>query len=504
MYKFFNRKLSLIILVFISLLVFSCGTSQDEAAPYLDSGVDINTEGNDESEIAAAVPERLHANVPTVDFGGYEFRILTFSEVGNPVHDHPDLTWTEEDMGDILNDAVFRRNTDIEERFNIEIREIRSTNHAEDVRRAILAQSDEFDIVGQRMIAALTPISSGFYLDLHSLPNLDLSKPWYLQNSVENLTLDGRLFTVLSEMLISPYSATSVIVFNKQLHEDLALADPYQMVRDGAWTIGALFELSRHGSRDLNGDGMMTFSDDQWGFMCQRDSMIAFLIGGGGQMGRINADGSPELVFANEKNFSIMDKAFNLMYDEAISFNIQKPGARPPGLNDNEASAQLWTSGRALFGWTRIGNIRLWREMDTLFGILPMPKYDESQENYYSLINPWQAMGIAVPVTASDINRTTIIMEALSAESRYTLQPAYHESALRMRDARDDESSEMLDIIFGNTVIDPVITFNFADFSLGFMTLLNTLDRNLQSFYDRNYRRVENEIQRFMSSINEE
>ena len=51
-----------------------------------------------------------------------------------------------------------------------------------------------------------------------------------------------------------------------------------------------------------------------------------------------------------------------------------------------------------------------------------------------------------MPTNASDPERTEIILEALSAESRYTVQPAYYDISLKGKYIRDEECADMLDI----------------------------------------------------------
>jgi hypothetical protein len=487
---------------FIMSITACSDNSEDNAADDAANAVVSEDTVDDDENENAAVTERLYPNVPEMDLDGYEFNILTFALAGNVVFDYPDIT-AETETGEMLNDAVYKRNLAVEERFNIKIKQIHSVTSPEDLAKAVAAGEDTYDLVGQRMVTSLNPVVSGYYLDLHSLPNLDLTKPWYIQDSVKNLTFNGKLFTVMTEMLISQYSATSIIVFNKELHSNMALSDPYQMVKDGKWTLDALYELSKDGSRDLNGDGISTYEDDQWGFVTGHDALDAFLIGGGGEMGRI-VDGSLVITFENEKNYNILDKAFNLLYDSQITVNVQmnnNHGAITP----NEAMRRIWQDGRGLFGWTRLANVRTWREIDLPFGILPVPKFDEAQEHYYSLVNTHQAMSIGIPVTASNIDRTTAIFEAMSCESHYILQPAYFETQLKMKQARDEESAEMIEYIFKNISIDPIIMYNFGNMLGDFQMLVPAQNTNIQSFYERIAPAAERDIQRlneFIENLN--
>jgi hypothetical protein len=133
------------------------------------------------------------------------------------------------------------------------------------------------------------------------------------------------------------------------------------------------------------------------------------------------------------------------------------------GIYDEQV--KMMEENRALFSWIRMRIVERLRGMETDFGILPLPKLDKAQPKYITHNNPHTGAGIAIPVTASDLERTGMILEDLCAESRYTLQPAYYEINLRSKYARDDESQDMLDIILSNTAHDIGYIYNFGGFA---------------------------------------
>ena len=115
---------------------------------------------------------------------------------------------------------------------------------------------------------------------------------------------------------------------------------------------------------------------------------------------------------------------------------------------------KCFAEGRALFNFAGLNRVTLFREMETDFGILPIPKWDEAQEEYHNVVSLYCAALIAVPKTAGNLERTGVVLEALNAESMYTLTPAYYDITLKTKSARDEESSAMLDIIFDSRVYD--------------------------------------------------
>lgn len=104
-----------------------------------------------------------------------------------------------------------------------------------------------------------------------------------------------------------------------------------------------------------------------------------------------------------------------------------------------------------------------YRNMDADFGILPMPKYDTAQETYYHTVNSNTCSTIEIPVSSAvDTEFTGIIIEAMSAESTYTIREAYYEINLGTKITRDEESKVMLDIIFSTRIYDIGEIYNWG------------------------------------------
>jgi hypothetical protein len=59
---------------------------------------------------------------------------------------------------------------------------------------------------------------------------------------------------------------------------------------------------------------------------------------------------------------------------------------------------------------------------------------------------------------------TGVLLEAMSAESMYGLIPAFYETVLKEKSARDPDSVAMIDIIINNLVFDVGDYYNLADF----------------------------------------
>jgi len=138
--------------------------------------------------------------------------------------------------------------------------------------------------------------------------------------------------------------------------------------------------------------------------------------------------------------------------------------------------------------------------MEADFGILPFPMWDEIQESYRSYANP-SAPSFAIPSTVSNLERTGIIMEALSAEGYRTIIPEYYDVILKVRDTRDDESELSIDFIGGNLFFE--ITFfyslSFTSINSALVPLLFTSkSKDFVSYYTKTENAALTQIEKFI------
>ena len=110
--------------------------------------------------------------------------------------------------------------------------------------------------------------------------------------------------------------------------------------------------------------------------------------------------------------------------------------------------------------------------MDHNFGIVPFPKFNEAQPDYVAYVGALCAV-LAVPTTNSNLDRTGVILENICAESYLTVRPAYYDIVLHGKTIRDDESKEMLDLIFSKRTYEVGAIYSFD--------VVSTVNSNLSS-----------------------
>ena len=102
------RKISLFLAALLAVMsAVSCGSEGTPDTTTASSGTETTTEAPEVDYLET---------LPKVDYDGYEFRIIAQS-----YDQRPNLPLSEEENGEVLNDAIIRRNRMTEERLGIKI-----------------------------------------------------------------------------------------------------------------------------------------------------------------------------------------------------------------------------------------------------------------------------------------------------------------------------------------------------------------------------------------------
>lgn len=474
-----NRLSFFLALVFILTSAVSCAAKDSGSN---EPGVTSGTAAPEEETV-------LTDDVPDMDYSGAEFRVLARPTM------YMDEMYVETDTGDVVDTAIFNRNQAIEERFNIEFVFIESSdsNYETDAQNTILAGDDAYELVLPHARVATMYGQEGLLIDWYDLEYVDLEKPWWNRNAVEEFTLYGRLYSMTGSLSYLSLGMSFGIFFNKNIFDNMNIEYPYRAVDDGTWTFEKMSQAALGCSKDLNGDGNITQADDQYGYVTMDWHGCMNVLWA--QQGRISGkDESGELVLTlyNDRTVNIFSRYFVLLSDKSSYVSdSEKP---------NQYSVEkLFGEGRAAileFSLISMETLRTYETVD--FGVVPPPKYDENQEKYITMMNAATSL-FCVPITVSDTGYVGAILEAWSAESHRRTIPAYYEVALKTKYSRDDESAAMLDLILKAATVDYIYFSNDFDplSSVGYR-LFHDPGHNFASFYSKNERAAEKKLEKII------
>lgn len=396
----------------------------------------------------------------------------TFNIVYPDISTYKEYLWAEENDGDVMHKALFDREVFVEDHLGVDImysklRGIGDINPA--VELSVNSGDDTYQMVLTHCYQGINAmITSNLLLDLNELPSIDFTADWWNHDSITNLSIYGKQFIASSDYIISD---PNVILFNKKMIEDNKLEDPYQLVRDGKWTIDKMREMSTVITKE-NGDTKWDFKDT-YGFSTPRSFYLtSFMYGFGIFVFQKNADtGTFDFVFQNERTYKGSDTMYDFLFSNDAFVYDTYADTTP-----NSYGGLNITTGRCLFNVFASSNLISIRGAEVDYGILPFPKLDEVQNRYYSF--DYQGF-ICVPNSVDEDEAYMVgdVIELLSYKSD-EVKNTYFDIVLDEKFARDDESKEMLNIIFDTLTFDP--GFNYSTTSE-----LSNLFSNLYSNYGR-------------------
>ena len=441
MKKNIKEMTSMFILASLLISLASCGSSSD-------SGNDT-TAANTSDDTTAEVTTALTDEVPKLDFGGREFRTIEQESTENSFYQ-------EEATGEVVSDAIYNRNADMEERFNVKFTpterklsyEIRKL-----LEQSVLAGSDDYDLVFGQIFNTASLATNGILGDWNSVPYMDFDKPWYTK-SIQDASVGDNLYMIESDLCIMYTEQTWLLVYNKtKAAEHSDFPDLYKVVNDGKWTIDYMDKLIVDLYQDLNGNTLRD-EGDIFGYGGAQDGcqLAAFLYGCGARMIELDKDMKPVNSIATEKAIDALTKLSTL-------FNVNEGSVHQsdPAQAAAKSRRALFSNGIVIFYSLQVQDLLRdeLRAFEDDYGVLPLPKYDEDQEEYYTLVDGGANI-MVFPSNASEDKRELLgaVTEAMSAATYNDVTPKYCSIALEQKGARDDESMAMIRMILDSRVID--------------------------------------------------
>ncbi len=449
-----KKALTLILIASMLLSAMSCGS---EGTPDTTTAAGGNT-----TEPATETTSYLDT-FKDKKFDGQTFSIITQHQTSQPTIPPEDQT------GEVVDDALYNRDRNVEERLGIEIEYQVYENRnqlANDLRTLISAGEDTYDMVITSMADGLNTLApEGMLLDLNTLPGVTLDADWWSNSCHKNLTFNGKQYITSGPISLAYYYSPCVIAFNQRLCDEYQIPDLYETVLDGKWTIDKFGEITKNVAQDLNSDGNMTADDDFFAFACDELTGQAFYIGCGGTQTEMGADGKPALTMGTSKNIDILDKIVSVVAKDdmrLLTEGVKAEGSTIPAFN------KTWHFKNAktlLLGYNMSGIITYLRDMKDDYGLIPMPKLDDDQDGYLTYGSPWGPVGVAVPVTLSPDKQEMVgtAMEMLAYLSHTTVGSQMFNVTLKEKVSRDDNSKAMLDIIYKDVIFDLNGIHNFGN-----------------------------------------
>lgn len=478
-----KKTKSIISLLLLSSLLSAVACGGSDSPSGTDNGNGTTSDIPTEIETGDPNDPQLESR----DYNGLEFCILYGDNDFEPNLD----VCAEETNGEPLNDAIYARNCAIEEKYNIDITWNRFTywDAFPELSRSVLAGDNQYMLNINNGVYSYSAAVNGYLHEVNGIPNIDFTKPYWNSNMLDGSSINKKNYFVYSDINIHALGATPCVLFNKNVADSHGIDDLYQLTAEGKWTFDAMKNYIKAVTHDLDGDGAITESD-MHGFIGNNFVIDCFLSGTGYQTVTKDENDLPKLNIQTEKYYNIITAIQDICSEETGSFMCD----RYAGVDREYAPMDALEQDRALFWIANLKGVQRMRNMESPFGLLPIPKLDENQENYkiHYQVNIGGAMSI--PITVEDLDMVGAVLEDMSYLSMKQVKPVYVDVLLQGKFLRDDESLLTLEIMFDSYYSD-------LGFMIGGAGISITGD--LRNYVQYNSTDYVSQIEKLMSSYTE-
>ena len=443
-------SLGLVLLMCLTTLIACGGGTGDDVTTPVEG--DVTTPAGD--DVTTVV--EITGDVTQGNLEGETIKILAWSDTEN-LEFEPDDTKVDQAT---ISEAIMQRNTNVTTRLNCVFEYIYTPGNYNN-QQAYVTKAESFangdegefvDILASYSMTTALASTKGLCANLMEYEKkdggLNFDHPWWPSTLVKEAMFDGMLFVCTGDISTNLLWMMETMYFSKDLLIDLkgenAPKELYKLAEDGKWTIAKFYEYCTDVYSDLNSDGKKS-SGDQMGYVCTWDGYFDdFYVGAGFNMCERDANGklviSPEWGGEREDNF----------VKDLVDFTFTNDFF----VGTDDTSKAMFPTGQALFKNDRAKYAKTARETAEIeYGILPMPKYDETQENYSTNLGFPHTL-YAISSTSTQPENAALVLESMAANGYTEITPVLFEDALKLRYSPELEDAMMFDILRDTTCFD--------------------------------------------------
>jgi len=463
---------SMLMLIPAITSLVSCSSDNDTAVSETTAQAGETTAA--ESTVDTNSRENYPDSLPELDFEGAEIVIHTRAGDEFVLYE----MGPEEEVGEVVADALYERNRSVEERLNVKLNinygDSDSTKFSNGYHGIILAGDNVYDIIAAVQAAGIKFSHEGVFTNLADAEYIDYEKPWWNVEYMDEISVSsGVRYLLQGDISLISLRNLSAAFYNKALYESM-YGDPdelYKFVIDGTWTYEMFMRIIEETYRDINGDSVTDIGDVLGSIGTAGSVADHYSFTAGMKMNDRDENGYPRLIEDQSMNIRVME-TLDKLYFKTPGFYINSGGWS----TEEPQSRGKLIDGSMMFRCSRLYEAEYFRDMEDPYGIIPFPKLDENQEDYKALVHNSTCL-YTVPATVPTDKLDTVcaVLEAMCAQSYRTVTPSYFEVALKLKYSRDEMSGQVIDMLRDAMMTD----FCYANSSS--LNSIGTMARNLLS-----------------------
>lgn len=443
------KKILCMLLSAMFLIAMLAACANDPAGPEQGSGNQQEQETGD--------PNYMD-EVPELSFGGEPITILSRDKYG--VNDEFFAESSQDTQSDVVANAVYNRNMDIENRLGVSLEMLLEEEPTEKHGNAVKGGTQDYNIVADSTYIAIQAVLRGEFLNLRDVQYIDLDKYYWTQgyNDIVSFGADNKQYLASGAVAISMFRYMFVTVYNRNVFEDVGATDLYEVVKNGEWTLDYQYQLISDRYMDVGETPNKKDEKDMYGLITgDTVSVDPYCVAANVQLVSKNEDGEWFYnIEQSERTVDLCEKV-QALYNDASTYVFKTATYDDTGKTD---IVQAFSHGKSMMATvqvfaleTNVGDLSAFD-----YGIAPIPKFDENQQNYATYVQD-QVTGVGISSTLIDEGQIAMVgavLECMASGSYHTVVDAYYSTALSYKYLQNPESKEMLDLIYNS------LTFDFS------------------------------------------
>lgn len=440
-----KKRLLCLVLVCVMLFgVVGCANEQQQK----DTDTSENTQATTKTTESDTSEQGYVDAVPEMKLNGKEISILAKKKAGVE-----DELFSEGEKGILINDKVYIRNRNVEDRLEARMKVDLVDEPHEVLPKEVASGSGHF-IISDSTYFAIQEVLKNSYRNLNESPYVDTQKLYWSQGYNNIASYGDKQYLATGSIALSLFRYMFITIYNKKLFENKGIGDIVDVVKNYEWTLEYQESIIKDTYVDVNNNGKMD-KEDFYGFitgdivsvdpycvasgieLIRKDESTGNWIYDMGKLEQMDALG--EIVRRIYKDCNGTYAFKGATFDDTGKTEIVEMFANQNGMM---ATVQLYALE------TNAG------KMEFDYGIAPIPKLSKDQKFYASYVQDQvTSYGISIVTKDDDMEMVSAFLEALASESYKIVVDAYYNTAL-YRYLKNPESKETLNMIYESIKFD--------------------------------------------------
>jgi len=409
------RLLSCLFIAATLLTAASCTTVQPQTGNTVTTGGSVTEAPNENKEYMEAV--NYDADFKILSSTVSEEGGRHFSEFGGDIE------------ADSIASEIFKRDKALEEKYNITFEIQTTVNWNTMLEQAYMSDDLLFHIATPGASNAVYSITNGYVADLNDYPHFDFTKDWWQTEAIEAMSVIGKNMMAIGDINLLAYDSVGIIFYSKTLAERLEITDLYDHVKAGTWTYETMMEYVTAVTSETSGDGEFGMGDT-YGLTGGSYSALCFVYAGNYSFVEKDEDGIPTM---KEDINDFVEYFQKVVYDHSLDYLI--------GYDKVKDDTNMFLESRQLFCINMLGYTADFRNQQINYGLLPLPKWNAEQEDYWTFPHQSASTTICISPANREYDMTSRVIEDMAYRSNRDVLSRYVEENLFFRSLNGDTDS---------------------------------------------------------------